>query len=166
MQTRRQILLGGAAVSLAACSGRDFPTRAYTGPEVTRIHVDKPARKLMLVHQDRALKQYDIGLGFSPEGHKQFEGDGRTPEGRYIIDRRNPNSSYLLSIGLSYPNERDIAFARAAGRSPGGDIFIHGLGTVRPDRRDWTWGCIAVTNDAIKEIYWMVANGTPIDIVG
>lgn len=162
--TRRLALLAGAA-ALAGCAERS-KFRTYRGPEVTRLVVNKGNREMFLLHHRRVLERYDIALGFAPEGHKQFEGDGRTPEGRYVIDRRNPNSSYHLSLGISYPNERDIAFARAAGRSPGGDIFIHGRGNVRIDKPDWTWGCIAVTNDEMDEIYWMVATGTPIDVIG
>lgn len=164
MQTRRQILLTGAAASLAACSG-DYTTRAYTGPEVTRVYVDKSNRHLMLLHQEKILKLYRVDLGFNPRGRKQFEGDGRTPEGSYIIDRRNPESEYHLSLGISYPNEHDFEVARAAGKSPGGDIFIHGRPQVPVTRPDWTWGCIAVTNAEMDEIYWMVRTGTQIDLV-
>jgi hypothetical protein len=103
--------------------------------------------------------------GFAPEGHKQFEGDGKTPEGEYIIDRRNPNSRFHLSIGISYPNAADRAFARSQGKSPGGDIFIHGRGKYPGSNRDdWTWGCIAVTDREMEDIYAMVRNGTPITI--
>ena len=96
---------------------------------------------------------------------EEVEGDGRTPEGDYIIDRRNPDSKFHLSIGVSYPNPYDRAFAEALEKSPGGDIFIHG----RPPEyqkggRDWTAGCIAVTDREIEEIYAMVRNGTPIRI--
>lgn len=136
----------------------------YDGPEVTRIVVYKNDRIMYLMHNDEVLETYEIELGFAPEGHKLEEGDGRTPEGDYIIDRRNPNSQWYLSIGISYPNEEDIAQARARGVSPGGDIFIHG--TPRPFRRmdDWTVGCIAVTNREMRQIYAMVENGTPISI--
>lgn len=136
----------------------------YDGPEVTRIVVYKNDRIMFLMHNDEILETYEIELGFAPEGHKLEEGDGRTPEGEYIIDRRNPNSQWYLSIGISYPNAEDIAQARARGVSPGGDIFIHG--TPRPFRRtdDWTVGCIAVTNAEMRQIYAMVGNGTPISI--
>lgn len=164
MQTRRQILLAGAAATLAACGRNTYPTRAYTGPEVTRIHVEKTNRRLMLLHRDKVLKLYHIALGFNPEGHKRFEGDGRTPEGPYVIDRRNPQSKYHLALGISYPNHHDIALARAAGRSPGGDIFIHGHPPTGVSKPDWTWGCIAVTNPEIEEIYAMVRTGTPINV--
>lgn len=136
----------------------------YDGPQVTRIVVYKNERIMYLMHNDEVLESYEIDLGFAPEGHKLEEGDGRTPEGEYIIDRRNPNSQWYLSIGISYPNAEDIAQARARGVSPGGDIFIHG--TPRPFRgdADWTVGCIAVTNREMRQIYAMVGNGTPISI--
>jgi lipoprotein-anchoring transpeptidase ErfK/SrfK len=102
-----------------------------------------------------------------PKGHKRMRGDGRTPEGRYIVDRRNPKSQFHLSVGISYPDAEDIARARARGVDPGGDIFIHGApnGQRRPPRGDWTAGCIAVKNREIEEIYSMVATGTVVDIL-
>ncbi|MEJ6393362.1 L,D-transpeptidase family protein [Gymnodinialimonas sp. 2305UL16-5] len=136
----------------------------YNGPEVTRIVVHKSERQMVLYHYDQLLETYEIELGFAPTGHKNEEGDGRTPEGEYIIDRRNPNSEWYLSIGINYPNAEDIARAEEAGVDPGGDIFIHG--TPRPFRRieDWTVGCIAVTNAEMRQIYAMVEIGTPISI--
>ncbi|APZ52594.1 Ykud domain-containing protein [Salipiger abyssi] len=132
---------------------------------MTQIVVQKSQRRMFLLHNQEVLKAYDIGLGFSPEGHKQVEGDGRTPEGMYFIDRRNPNSNYHLSIGISYPNPADRAFAETLGKSPGGDIFIHGRPWKdRKGGRDWTAGCIAVTDREMEDIYAMVRNGTPIVI--
>ena len=81
---------------------------------------------MYLFHHDKVLKDYEIDLGFSPIGDKYYEGDGKTPEGTYIIDRRNPTSKFHLSIGISYPNAQDRAEAAALGKPPGGDIFIHG----------------------------------------
>ncbi|TBX20342.1 L,D-transpeptidase family protein [Nioella sediminis] len=149
-----------AVFAVTGCSR--FPT--YDGPEVTRIIVNKSARQLILMHHGEVLREYEMELGFAPVGDKQVEGDGRTPEGSYIIDRRNPNSEFYLSIGISYPNEEDIAEAEALGESPGGDIFIHG--TPNPFRRgdDWTAGCIAISNREMREVYSMVRLGTPIDI--
>jgi murein L,D-transpeptidase YafK len=131
---------------------------------VTRIEVHKSSRQMYLFHHDEVLESYEFELGFAPEGHKTTEGDGRTPEGRYFIDRRNPNSAYYLSIGISYPNAQDRAQARERGVSPGGDIFIHG--TTRPFRGqdDWTAGCIAVSNRDMRQIYAMVPDGAVIDI--
>ena len=161
------ILFRIAAISLlvfglAGCSSK-FKT--YNGPEVTQVIVDKDIRRMYLMHHNTVLKNYRIGLGFNPVGHKQFEGDGRTPEGLYFIDRRNPNSDFHLSLGISYPEPSDELVAREAGLSPGGDIFIHGgppKGSKANPRSDWTWGCIAVTNREIEDIYAMVRDGTPI----
>ena len=139
--------------------------RTYSGPEVTRVVVMKSDRKLYLLNEKTVLKSYDIDLGFAPVGAKSRQGDGRTPEGRYWIDRKNPNSAFYLSVGISYPNAEDRRRARAAGVEPGGDIFVHGA--RRPgDKRgpDWTAGCISVSNREIEEIYAMVKIGTIIDI--
>ncbi len=120
---------------------------------------------MYLFNHDTPLRAYEIGLGFAPIGDKKISGDGKTPEGEYIIDRRNPDSKFHLSIGIDYPNEKDIAEARALGEEPGGDIFFHGQGTLLSKLKpDWTWGCIAVTNDEIEEIYAMVSDGTPVSI--
>ncbi|HBZ42524.1 MAG TPA: hypothetical protein DEO85_00345 [Maritimibacter sp.] len=151
------------ALGLTACS--KFKT--YNGPEVTEIFVFKQTRKMYLMHHDTALAEFDFDLGFAPNGHKEQRGDGRTPEGTYYIDRRNPNSAYHLSVGINYPNEEDRSRAKEAGVNPGGDIFIHGGPTEAKDRgrKDWTAGCIAVTNKEIEDIYAMVREGTPIHIV-
>ncbi len=141
--------------------------QGYRGPEVTRVVVHKGSRRMYLLHGDKVLRSYLIDLGFAPAGPKRVEGDGKTPEGRYFIDRRNPNSDFHLSIGISYPNARDIARARAMGKDPGGDIFIHGRGpriSTKGEMPDWTAGCISVTDREIEEIYAMVSNGTVIDI--
>ena len=120
---------------------------------------------MYLMHNDAVLKYYDIDLGFAPIGDKEQSGDGKTPTGDYIIDRRNPNSQFFLSLGISYPNARDIAEARAAGVDPGGDIFIHGESKIAGRRgTDWTWGCIAVSNAEMAQIWAMVPNGVPISI--
>ena len=161
--TRRTALLGGLALGLAGCASK---IRTYEGPEVTRLQMFKGDRNLFLFDNTSVLKAYRIDLGFAPEGPKQFEGDGKTPEGAYTVDRRNPDSLFHLSIGISYPNEADIAFAAAQGREPGGDIFIHGgprpgIDAIKPD---WTAGCIAVSDREIEDIYAMVRDGTPIDI--
>ena len=158
----RRALFAFMVAALAGCSSK---FRSYDGPEVTKIIVFKSARYLHLMHGKKVLKSYRIDLGFAPVGHKAVEGDGRTPEGLYFIDRRNPNSEFHLSLGISYPNARDRKRAQKLGKSPGGDIFIHGRGNpVGYLIRDWTWGCIAVTNDEIEEIYAMVRDGTPIAI--
>ncbi len=162
---RRHLLMGGAAAfGLGACT-QQTKFRTYNGPEVTYIVVNKEARRMYLMHNEKVLKDYDIDLGFAPIGHKFFEGDGRTPEGTYLIDRRNPNSQFHLSLGISYPNAVDRAEAAALGKPPGGDIFIHGNSKSRRKARgDWTWGCIAITDREMEDVYAMVRNGTPIQI--
>ncbi|WP_298968870.1 L,D-transpeptidase family protein [uncultured Roseobacter sp.] len=160
MRRRDLILSTAAAVALAGCSGSS-KFRRYDGPDVTFVVVNKGQRRMHLLHHVSLLKSYDINLGFAPIGHKQIEGDGRTPEGVYRIDRRNPNSQFHLSLGISYPNVNDVAAAKAMGKSAGGDIFIHGQkNPFRADKKDWTWGCIAVSNDEMEEIYAMVPNDT------
>jgi murein L,D-transpeptidase YafK len=165
-QMKRRIFGLGAlsTLALAGCSsGPRFLT--YDGPEVTSIVVNKGQRRMYLMHHEKILKSYEFDLGFTPTGHKQFEGDGKTPEGTYLIDRRNPRSSFHLSVGISYPNSKDIGNAIAAGRKPGGQIFIHGQpNTEKAKGRDWTAGCIAVKNHEIEEIYAMVKNGTIITL--
>src|SRR5215510_6875311 len=92
-----------------------------------QVVVNKSRREMLLLRGNVILRQYRIALGRDPVGHKQREGDGRTPEGRYLIDRRNPKSKYHLALHISYPNADDVACAREAGVEPGGDIMIHGL---------------------------------------
>ena len=167
MKTRMRAILVLAVIALAGLAACSSKFKRYDGPEVTKIIVFKSARAMHLMHGKRVLKSYRISLGFAPRGDKKVEGDGKTPEGLYYINRRNPKSDFHLSLGISYPNARDIAEARKLGKKPGGDIFIHGRGpTVENLIRDWTWGCIAVTNREIEEIYAMVRNGTPIAIYG
>lgn len=163
MRFLRIFLILAVAFGLAACGGGG-KFRKYYGPEVTSVQVHKSARKMYLLHNGRVLESYDISLGFAPQGHKQFEGDGKTPEGQYLISHRNPRSQYHLSLGISYPNDQDRAYAASKGKQPGGDIFIHG-GPPRPvDKHDWTAGCIAVSDEEMEEIYAMVKPGTPIFI--
>ena len=160
MINRRALVLGGA------CGLAGFSAQAdvYEGPVVTRIQVFKSLRTLQLIHERQLLAQFDLQLGFDPVGHKQKEGDGRTPEGAYYINRRNPNSRYHLSLGISYPSAADVARARSAGVDPGGDIFIHGTPDNYLGKADWTWGCLAVKNDEMEQIYAMVETGTKIFI--
>ena len=161
MFSRRTMLFGSVMLPLVACSTK---FKSYNGPKVTRIQVLKEQRVLQLLHNRTLLGSYPFELGFAPERHKAFEGDGRTPEGAYRIDRRNPNSRYHLSLGISYPNADDIAYARAREQSPGGEIFIHGTPRLFAGEDDWTFGCIAVSNDDMEDIYAMVTDGTPIYI--
>ena len=151
-----------SAVALSACSQK---YGAYNGPEVTSIVVNKTARKMYLLHHTDILTDYKVDLGFAPAGPKQFQGDGKTPEGTYRIDRKNPRSSFFLSLGISYPNAQDRAFAAAMGKKPGGDIFIHGQpNNERAKGKDWTAGCISVKDKEMAEIYAMVNLGTVITL--
>lgn len=163
-----------ALAVVAACGGSDamgppasaHKFRSYYGPQVTQVVVNKGQRRLYLMHGETVLKQYRIDLGFQPVGHKMFEGDGKTPEGIYFIDRMNPSSQYHLSVGVSYPNAADRDRASLHGRRAGGDIFIHGRGRVgaMTSRSDWTAGCIAVSDGEIEEIFAMLRPGVPIVI--
>lgn len=127
--------------------------------------VEKQARRLTLFRDGEALKTYRVALGGNPVGHKQHEGDRRTPEGTYSIDFKNPDSAYHLSLKISYPNAQDISRARRLGKDPGGMIMIHGIGEDAVWRRsDWTDGCIAVSNSEIEEIWELVELQTPVVI--
>lgn len=176
MYTRRCLLLimgGSAAVLLGAGPWPTGPAPARAAnlraEDIAEVRVEKAARRLSLLGFDGAvLRAYDgIQLGDAPVGPKQFEGDERTPEGRYVIDHGNPASAYHLSLHISYPDAHDRAYAESHGRSPGGQIFIHGQpnslqsGTIRGD---WTDGCIAMANAEIEELWALVGNGTPITI--
>ena len=153
-------------------TGDNYPragaTRSIPG-HADFLLVDKSDRILVAYSGGKAIRAYrGIQFGDAPLGHKRFEGDERTPEGRYYIDTRNPQSSYHLSLRISYPNRSDRAYAASYGRSPGGDIFIHGQPNGLPNdqrmRGDWTDGCIALTNAEIEELWRLVPDGTPIVI--
>ena len=144
------------------------PPLAPLTEQIDRILVEKSARRMTVYRDGAALRSYDIALGFTPAGDKQVEGDGKTPEGLFTINRRNPQSSYHLSLGIDYPQPDDIAHARTLGQSPGGDIFIHGQPNALPEiltlPGDWTAGCIAVSNAEIEEIWRITPNGTTVEI--
>jgi murein L,D-transpeptidase YafK len=135
-----------------------------------RVIVLKKERTLQLLSQGKVIKTYNVSLGGDPMGAKTRQGDHKTPEGEYVLDSRNAHSQFYKSIHISYPSAHDRAAARKNGVSPGGDVFVHGLpngyGWVGAGHRakDWTDGCIAVTNQEIDEIWLAVADGTPIEI--
>lgn len=138
--------------------------------EIDRLVVYKSKRQLIAYSKGEIVKTYRISLGGQPIGHKQFEGDQKTPEGTYYINNKNPNSGYHKNLGVSYPNETDKEYAKQYDKPPGGDIKIHGLrnGTGFIDKfqrwKDWTLGCIAVTDSEIDELYQSVPIGTVIEI--
>jgi murein L,D-transpeptidase YafK len=156
--------LFGAGLVLASPS-----EPALTLPEIERIVVYKAQRRMELWSQGQLAHTITgIQLGDAPVGHKQFQGDERTPEGRYTIDYGNPESAYHLSLHIDYPRAEDVDFARSQGRSPGGQIFIHGQPNSWPASRvpgDWTDGCIALADEEIEALWEAVPNGTPIEIL-
>jgi tetratricopeptide (TPR) repeat protein len=149
---------------------RKFSDFAIQRGPVDRILIEKNARRLMLISQGEVLKSYKIALGGNPIGPKERQGDNKTPEGTYVIDARNRDSRFHLSLHISYPNERDRKRAKELGVSPGGDIMIHGIkngfswvGDAHAGI-DWTRGCIAVTDEEIEEISKLAPNGTIVEI--
>jgi len=139
-------------------------------PIADKVVVDKSDRELHLLKGGESFRIFDIALGMRPIGDKQQEGDFRTPEGLYVLDTRNPNSEFFLSIHVSYPNGQDIREARSRGLDPGGAIMIHGQPNA-PTRsetyyrtQNWTNGCIAVSNSDMIDIWLMTDSDTPIEI--
>ena len=143
------------------------PPMAPEASRVDHILVEKSARRLTATLDGAIVMQTDIALGFTPEGDKQREGDGKTPVGVFQIDRRNPQSAYHLSLGINYPLPEDIARAQSQGIDPGGDIFIHGqpngvIGLTLPG--DWTAGCIALSNAEMDRLWSLTSTGTTVEI--
>jgi murein L,D-transpeptidase YafK len=166
------VLAGGAgAVILMYIVDAALPSLfARDLGRVDRVVVLKEERRLMLYAGAERVATYRIALGLDSTGHKTFRGDSRTPEGLYTLDYRNEDSQFYRSIHVSYPNDADRAAAIEADVPAGGNVMIHGLpdgnGWIGPvfNLRDWTDGCIAVTNREIEEIWRAVPDGTPIEI--
>jgi murein L,D-transpeptidase YafK len=165
------LVLGVAALSFIGVVGRRDSAPLPNDIVADSLVVLKHARKLIVYSSGRAIKSYDIALGHNPEGAKVEEGDGRTPEGTYVISSKTTKSRFHMNLGISYPDSSDASNARQRGVSPGGDIKIHGLRTFLGfighfhTFVDWTEGCIAVTNAEIEELYRAVPVGTKITIV-
>ena len=163
----RRILLMVAALVAVTSAPVAFGEETF---EVDRVLVLKKERVLQLLSGDTVIKSFPIALGPHPGGAKHRLGDGRTPEGIYVIDGRSTDTPYRMKLHISYPSADDLAYANARHMKPGGEIFIHGMparfGLTDPARffRDWTDGCIAVGNIAIEEIWNEVVDGTAIDI--
>jgi murein L,D-transpeptidase YafK len=159
----RSILLAVLIYAMCALS----PSMAMEQADLVVIF--KADRTMELYHSGDLMKTYHVSLGWAPSGAKRKQGDGRTPEGLYTINRHNPNSHYHLALGISYPGPEDIGNAVLLGLPPGGQVMIHGY----PNRvhgevanpGDWTDGCIAVNNREIEEIYAAVPDGTPVMIL-
>ena len=181
------VLLGALAVNAAASAMSMLPQHLARTPsppadetqeEIARLFaekllVKKSERRLYLMRGGRPFLSYPVSLGFEPEGHKEREGDGKTPEGRYLLDWRNPNSRFYKSVHISYPNFGDRLRAEHRGVKAGGMIMIHGQPAPNEhaelqqviSREDWTQGCIAVPNYAMDEIWEYTTRGTPIEIL-
>lgn len=149
------------------------PSGAAAGetlPTANKVLVRKTERRMYLMRGDEVLRSYRVALGLNPVGHKEREGDFRTPEGKYRLVKRNPRSDFFMSMKVSYPNPDDVARARRNGWAAGGSIMIHGLpndprkGLDYYSTRDWTDGCIAVSNADMLEVWMLVPDGTPIEI--
>jgi murein L,D-transpeptidase YafK len=166
-----------AAMSVLPGCASNRATEVYEpgrrGYFADRILVKKGQRRLYLMRDGKPFRTYRVSLGIDPAGHKQRQGDNRTPEGRYTISGRNARSSFYKALHISYPNMQDRLSAARRGWDPGGAIMIHGqpngsrLADLRAGVRweDWTQGCIAVSNMAVDEIWRYVMDGTPIEIV-
>lgn len=156
------------ALALAIVLAVDVPSTPK--PKIDQVVVSKHERTLSLLSQGKVVRTYKVSLGTVPVGPKQQEGDHKTPEGHYILDRRNAKSKFYKAIHISYPNEDDRRLAAQRGASSGGDIMLHGLpngfgwlGALHLSM-DWTDGCIAVTDQEMDEIWELVPDGTPIEI--
>ena len=166
----RRRWIAGLFLAAAGAIGPVIPTAGQGIEKADRILVFKAKHQLQLLRDGVVLKTYPIALGRHPKGPKHRQGDGRTPEGVYLIDGRFTHTPYHLALHISYPSDRDSTHSRAVGQRPGGDILVHGMparfGHTDPVRffRDWTNGCIAVGNIAIEEIWSAVDDGTPIEI--
>ncbi|MDP3262655.1 MAG: L,D-transpeptidase family protein [Tabrizicola sp.] len=167
------LLTAALGLALAAAWMQPMPPAPPVPPQpiigqIDHILIEKSARRMQLFQNGQPVRSYRIALGFSPAGDKTRQGDGRTPEGHFRIDRRNAASAYHLSLGLDYPHPADRARAAASGTDPGGDIFIHGQPNALPDgfraKGDWTAGCIAVTNAEMREIWAATPTGTTVEI--
>jgi murein L,D-transpeptidase YafK len=160
------LLLGLCLISSSAFSFSKEPKS-----RIDTIRVEKHKHIMTVLNNNKVIKSYRIALGFDPIGHKIKEGDGKTPEGTYYIVYKNPASQFHLSLKLSYPSPQDRKVAKSLGTNPGGNIMIHGVGSRFQANskwhamRDWTLGCIAVTNEEIEEIFRYADVGTKVEIL-
>lgn len=164
------VLLGFLAASAALIWLRPQPLPPALPQlvQVERIVIEKAARRMRVFQGGKPVRDFRIALGADPNGDKQRQGDGRTPEGRFRINRKNAASAFHLSLGLDYPQADDRARARAGGYDPGGDIMIHGQPNALPPdvvlQNDWTAGCIALSNAEIAEVFAATPMGTEVEI--
>jgi murein L,D-transpeptidase YafK len=166
----RRFLPLAAAALLSLAVGAEARSAAPLAGKADKVVVVKSERRLYLLRDGEVMRSYQVALGRQPRGTKLQEGDGRTPEGRYTLDARNPASNFYRALRVSYPSRSDRERARALGESAGGLIMIHGLPNERPRwgaehaMFNWTNGCIAVTNREMDEIWDSVDLGVPIEI--
>jgi len=145
-------------------------TNVMGAQKADAVLVIKSEKRLYLMRAGEPFASFRVSFGFNPKGHKQEQGDGRTPEGRYILDYKNPGSAYYKSIHISYPNAKDRKEARKRGVDPGGDIMIHGQKngygwlSLLAQRFNWTNGCIALSDKDMDTVWNAVKPGTPIEI--
>ena len=170
LRPRRARLAGIAAVLLLCALPAVVIATSHELATADHVLVVKSERRLYLIRDGQPYRSYKVALGLNPTGHKEREGDFRTPEGRYVLDGRNPASEFFLSIHLSYPSAEDLAYAERHHWKPGGSIMIHGLPNI-PNRpidyyrsADWTDGCIALANDDMLEVWLLTRDNTPIEI--
>jgi murein L,D-transpeptidase YafK len=155
---------------MCALSFLVFTVACATTHRADLVRVTKAEAKLELISHGQAFASFHVAFGGNPVGHKQRQGDGRTPEGRYTLDARNEHSSYYKSLHVSYPNTQDRERAKRLGVSAGGDIMIHGQPNgwgayaAITQARNWTLGCIALTNEDMDVVWSSVSLGTPIEI--
>ena len=171
LPSRGALALVLSLLIFAVAGGAPSGVEARTIEMADRVVVRKAERRLMLMRGDNVLRTFDVALGLAPTGHKQREGDFRTPEGNYRLSGRNANSDFFLAIQVNYPGPDDLRRASAQGVPPGGLIMIHG----QPNRlskpvkyyqtKDWTNGCIAVSNADMVDIWLMTPDNTPIEIL-
>lgn len=141
---------------------------AFAGVDLVKI--DKSEQKMYLLDGEKIIKEYDVAFGANPKGHKQQEGDEKTPEGIYTLDYKKEDSTFYRAMHISYPNEADKENAKKKGVSPGGFIMVHGqrnwLSWFAPITQQWNWtnGCIALTNSEMDEFMELVNVGTQIQI--
>ena len=166
---KMRLIIPTIAIVLISCSSSApiIPDDAC----IDRIQVEKSQRKMHIYSRDKLIKTYHISLGRNPIGNKVREGDNRTPEGRYAIKDKIPHGQYYRYLRISYPDEKDRERAVSLGVDPGCDIMIHGLpygygwlGKLHLFR-DWTYGCIALTNGEMDELYPLIDTGTPVEIL-
>ena len=147
-----------------------FLGTAHSEQTADLVVVEKSKSRLYLMREGEAFASFRVAFGSNPKGHKQEQGDGRTPEGRYILDYKNSGSAYYKSIHISYPNAKDRKEARNLGVDPGGDIMIHGQKngygrlSILVQRFNWTNGCIALSDRDMDTVWNAVKPGTPIEI--